>query len=79
MGGLGIFSTSVVINYAFLASRLQIGSPQAKILANSDLFSSGPAFEWALALFRVFCDSNAFSLNNKPLSPYDEKVGRCLL
>ena len=39
MNGLGIFSAGDIINYAFVASRLQISSLQVGILANSDLTS----------------------------------------
>ena len=70
MGGLGIFAAGDVINYAFLASRLQTSSLQARILANSDLHSLGPTFERALCVFRVDCGSNAFSLNDESAAPH---------
>jgi hypothetical protein len=70
MGGLGIFAAGDVINYAFLASRLQTSSLQARILANSDLHSLGWAFERALGVFRVVCGSNAFSLNDESAAPH---------
>ena len=69
MGGFGIFSAGDVINYAFLASRLQTCLLQAKIL-DCDLSSPGSAFQRALALFRIFCGSNAFCLNDEPVAPY---------
>ena len=65
MGGVGIYSAGDVINYAFLASRLQTSLLQAKILANCDLSSLGSAFERALSLFRDLCGSNAFYLNDE--------------
>ena len=70
MGGFGIYSASDVVNYAFLAYRLQTSSLQAKILSNSVLPSLGPAFEWALSVFYVLYDSNAFSLNDEFVSPH---------
>ena len=70
MGVLGIFLAGDVIDYAFLASRLQIDSLQARILANSDLPSLGLTFERALGVFRVLCGSNAFSLNDKSAAPH---------
>ena len=70
MGGLGIYSAGDVINYAFLAFRLQTDSLQAKILANSDISSLGPSFDRALALFRDLCRPNAFSLQDKPVDPH---------
>ena len=70
IGGLGIYSAGDVVNYAFLASRLQTNSLQAKILANNDLPSLGSAFERALSVFRVLCGSNAFSFNNESAAPH---------
>src|SRR5688572_28031441 len=69
MGGLGIYSVGDVINYAFLASRLQTSLLQAKILAHSDVSSLGSTFERALGLFQVLCGSNAISLNDEPAAP----------
>ena len=70
MVGLGIYSASDVINYVFLASRLQTNSLQAKILANRVISSLGFAFERALGAFRVLCGSNAFSLNHGSAAPH---------
>ena len=70
MGGLGIYSVVDVINYAFLAFRLQTSSLQARILAHSNLPSLGLAFERALGVFRALCGSNAVSLNDESATPY---------
>ena len=56
MGGLGIFLTGDVINYAFLASRLQTNLLQAKILAKRESV--------------VLCGSNALSLNDEFAAPH---------
>ena len=69
MRRLGIFSAGDVINYAFLVSRLQINSLQAKSLANSDLATLGMTFEHALGVFCVLCGSNALSLNDESAAP----------
>ena len=70
MGGLGIYSAGDVINYAFLASRLQTSSLQAKFLAKNDISFLGPTFERAIGLFQVLCGSNVVSLNDEPLAPH---------
>ncbi|GKF78733.1 hypothetical protein Tco_0234301, partial [Tanacetum coccineum] len=52
-GGLGVYSAGDVLNYAFLASRLQSTSLQTKQLRHSDIITSGPAFDNALNAFNT--------------------------
>ena len=44
LGGLGILSAGDIIQYAFLASRMQTSGLQEKILAKTDVVSHGPSF-----------------------------------
>ncbi|GKD08356.1 hypothetical protein Tco_1188041 [Tanacetum coccineum] len=52
-GGLGVYSADDVLNYAFLASRLQYASLQSKLLRHSNIVTSGPAFDNALSAFNA--------------------------
>ncbi|GJY52788.1 hypothetical protein Tco_0444452 [Tanacetum coccineum] len=52
-GGLGVYSTGDVLNYAFLASRLQSASLQTKLLRHYDIVTFGPAFDNALNAFNA--------------------------
>ncbi|GJU29601.1 putative reverse transcriptase domain-containing protein [Tanacetum coccineum] len=47
-GGLGVYSTSDVLKYAFLAFRLQFVDLQSKLLRDSNIVTSEPAFDNAL-------------------------------
>ncbi|GJR91880.1 hypothetical protein Tco_0215891 [Tanacetum coccineum] len=51
--GLGVYSAGDVLNYAFLASRLQSGSLQTKMLRYSGIVTPGLAFEDALCGFNL--------------------------
>ncbi|GJV33534.1 RNA-directed DNA polymerase [Tanacetum coccineum] len=48
---LGVYSTSDVLNYAFIASRLQSAGLQSKLLRDSNIVTFGPAFDNALSTF----------------------------
>nr|GEZ80487.1 hypothetical protein [Tanacetum cinerariifolium] len=50
-GGLGIYSAGDVLNYAFIASRLQSDSLQTKLLRHVSIVASGFTFEEALCVF----------------------------
>ncbi|GKC48715.1 hypothetical protein Tco_1071460, partial [Tanacetum coccineum] len=52
-GGLGIYSAGDVLNYAFLASRLQSAGLQTKLLRHSDIKTSGSTFDNALSAFNT--------------------------
>lgn len=69
MGGLSIYSTSDVINYAFIASRLPTSSLQAKMLTNCDVSFPSPTFERVIGLFWFLCSSNVLFLNDEPHAP----------
>ncbi|GKA11029.1 hypothetical protein Tco_0690462 [Tanacetum coccineum] len=59
-GGLGVYSAGDVLNYAFLASRLQSASLQTKLLQHSGIVAFGPAFEDSL------CGFNKIDLLSNP-------------
>ncbi|KAL6546855.1 hypothetical protein OROMI_022576 [Orobanche minor] len=61
LGGLGIYTTMDVRQYAFIASRLQSGGLQAKLLGPSGITSFGPAFDGALFLFNETTGSDILS------------------
>ncbi|KAL5713679.1 hypothetical protein ACHQM5_015733 [Ranunculus cassubicifolius] len=56
-GGLGVISAADVMNYAFIASRLQSKELQGKILANAGInhSSMGSSFSKALASYAQVC------------------------
>nr|GEZ97617.1 hypothetical protein [Tanacetum cinerariifolium] len=56
LGGLGILSTGDIIQYAFLASRLQTNDLQAKILMKTGIDSHGFSFQCALDVFNTTCN-----------------------
>nr|GFA34822.1 hypothetical protein [Tanacetum cinerariifolium] len=51
--GLGVYSASDVLNYAFLASRLQFVGLQTKLLWHTGIVSLGPIFDDALSVFNT--------------------------
>ncbi|GJT07813.1 hypothetical protein Tco_0842275 [Tanacetum coccineum] len=57
-GGLGIYSAGDVLNYAFIASRLQSDTLQTKLLRHVGIVASGSTFDEALCVF-----NNAFGKN----------------
>ncbi|GJX42243.1 hypothetical protein Tco_0257233, partial [Tanacetum coccineum] len=50
-GGLGIYSAGDVLNYAFIASRLQSDTLQTKLLRHVGIIASGSTFDEALCVF----------------------------
>ncbi|GKA36384.1 hypothetical protein Tco_0722875 [Tanacetum coccineum] len=50
-GGLGVYSISDVLSYAFIASRLEFAGLQSKLLRDSNIVTFGPAFDNALSTF----------------------------
>ncbi|GJW54575.1 putative reverse transcriptase domain-containing protein [Tanacetum coccineum] len=85
--GLGVYSTGDVLNYAFLASRLQSTSLQTKQLRHSDIITSGPAFDNALNAFNTKIEidilSNPSELRVVPISGLGQTMNgrtyRCVL
>ncbi|GKA33660.1 hypothetical protein Tco_0720089 [Tanacetum coccineum] len=57
-GGLGVYSASDVLNYAFLAPRLQSAGLQTKLFRHSDIVTSGSAFYNAFSTFNVKIEIN---------------------
>lgn len=51
--GGGVYSAGDVLNYAFLASRLQSASLQTKLHRHSSIVISGPSFDDALCAFNA--------------------------
>ncbi|GJX18224.1 reverse transcriptase domain-containing protein [Tanacetum coccineum] len=60
-GGLGVYSAGDVLNYAFLASRLQSASLQTKLLRHSGIVASGTTFDDALCLFNTKMETDLLS------------------
>nr|GEY65835.1 hypothetical protein [Tanacetum cinerariifolium] len=52
-GGLGVYCAGDVLNYAFLASRLQSASLQTKVLLHFGIVTSGLAFSASLCAFNT--------------------------
>nr|GEU76360.1 hypothetical protein [Tanacetum cinerariifolium] len=52
-GGIGVYSAGDVLNYAFLASRLQSAALQTKILRHVGIVASGSTFDDALCVFNT--------------------------
>ncbi|GKE46078.1 hypothetical protein Tco_1477336, partial [Tanacetum coccineum] len=50
-GGLGIYSAGDVLNYAFIASRLQSATLQTKLLRDVGIVAPGSTFDDALCVF----------------------------
>ncbi|GKG49267.1 hypothetical protein Tco_0515719, partial [Tanacetum coccineum] len=57
-GGLGVYSTGDVLNYAFLASRLQSVGLQTKLLWHTGIVSHGSIFDDALSVFNTSMKTN---------------------
>ncbi|GJT05704.1 putative reverse transcriptase domain-containing protein [Tanacetum coccineum] len=58
-----------VLNYAFLASRLQSASLQTKLLLHSGIVASGPAFNDALCAFNVKMETDLLSNESEIAAP----------
>ncbi|GKC53498.1 hypothetical protein Tco_1076243 [Tanacetum coccineum] len=53
-GGLGIYSAGDVLNYAFIASRLQSATLQTKLLRDVGIVAPGSTFDVALCVFNMY-------------------------
>ncbi|GJX17489.1 hypothetical protein Tco_0218321, partial [Tanacetum coccineum] len=58
-----------VLNYAFLASRLQYVGLQSKLLRHSDIVTYGPAFDNALSAFNVKMEIDLLSNPSEVAAP----------
>ncbi|GKC99133.1 hypothetical protein Tco_1169408 [Tanacetum coccineum] len=68
-GGLGVYSTGDVLNYAFLASRLQSAGLQTKILRYTSIVSPGPIFDEALSVFNTSMETDLLSNPSEIAAP----------
>ncbi|GJS85692.1 hypothetical protein Tco_0752233 [Tanacetum coccineum] len=59
-GGIGVYSAGDVLNYAFLASRLQSADLQTKLLRHTGIVSPGPIFDDALSVFNTTIETDFF-------------------
>nr|GEY76615.1 hypothetical protein [Tanacetum cinerariifolium] len=76
-GGLGVYSADDVLNYAFLASRLQSAALQTKLLRHVDIVASGPTFDDALNIYftRVTKDAiSTFSLSSRQMALWQSQM-----
>ncbi|GJR71342.1 hypothetical protein Tco_0083707 [Tanacetum coccineum] len=72
-GGLGVYSAGDVLNYAFLASRLQSAGFQTKLLCHTGIVSLGPTFDDALFVFNTSMENDLLSnSSSKPCSAYSK-------
>ncbi|GJR84358.1 hypothetical protein Tco_0155143 [Tanacetum coccineum] len=65
-GGLGVYSAGDVLNYAFLASRLQSAGLQTKLLRHTGIVSHGPIFDDALSVFNASIETDLLSKDSCP-------------
>ncbi|GJY00334.1 hypothetical protein Tco_0357352, partial [Tanacetum coccineum] len=56
--GLGVYSACNVLNYAFLASRMQSVGFQTKLLRPTGIVASGPTLDYALYVFNTSIEIN---------------------
>ncbi|GKD77186.1 hypothetical protein Tco_1339807 [Tanacetum coccineum] len=68
-GRLGVYCASDVLNYAFLASRLQSTSLQTKLLRHSGIVASGSAFNDAMCAFNTKMETNLLSNASEITAP----------
>ena len=69
LGGLGILSAGDIIQYAFLASRMQTSDLQEKILAKTGIATHGPSFQHALDKFNATCNTDFLNATGGALAP----------
>ncbi|GKE45185.1 hypothetical protein Tco_1472469 [Tanacetum coccineum] len=69
LGGLGVYSTSDVLNYTFLASRLQSADLQTKLIRHTGIVSPGPIFDDALSVFNTSMEIDLLSNPSEIAAP----------
>ncbi|GKB07222.1 hypothetical protein Tco_0835506 [Tanacetum coccineum] len=78
LGGLGILSAGDIIQYAFLASRLQSSTLQTKILVKTGIESQGSSFKHALDVFNTICNIDVLSVTGCTSAPHMMKsLAKC--
>ncbi|GJW82470.1 hypothetical protein Tco_0146445 [Tanacetum coccineum] len=68
-GGLGVYSTSDVLNYAFIPSRLQSTALQTKLLRHVGIVTSGSTFDDALCVFNNAMEIDFLSTPSEVAAP----------
>ncbi|GKB92251.1 hypothetical protein Tco_0964523 [Tanacetum coccineum] len=68
-GGLGVYFAGDVLNYAFLASRLQCAGLQTKLLRHTSIVSPGPIFDDALFVFNTSMEIDLLSNPSEIAAP----------
>ena len=69
LGGLGILSAGDIIQYAFLASRLQTSDLQERILTKTGIVSRGLSFQHALDIFNATCNTDFLNVTGGASAP----------
>ncbi|GKA11986.1 putative reverse transcriptase domain-containing protein [Tanacetum coccineum] len=67
--GLGVYFAGDVLNYAFLASRLQSAGLQTKLLRHTGIVSPGPNFDDALSVFNISMETDLLSSPSEIVAP----------
>ncbi|GJY71317.1 hypothetical protein Tco_0475020 [Tanacetum coccineum] len=75
-GGLGVYSAGDVLNYAFIASRLQSAALQTKLLRYVGIVATGPTFDDALCVFNSAMEIDFLSNPSESHAPNPEENGR---
>ncbi|GKD18350.1 hypothetical protein Tco_1207508 [Tanacetum coccineum] len=68
-GGLGVYSAGDVLNYAFIASRLQSAALQTKLLRHVGIVAYGSTFDDALSVFNTSMEIDYLSNPSKIVAP----------
>jgi hypothetical protein len=69
LGGLGILSAGDIIQYAFLASRMQTNDLQDKILTKTGIVTHGPLSQHALDIFNTTCNTDSLTVTGGTSAP----------
>ncbi|GKB64682.1 putative reverse transcriptase domain-containing protein [Tanacetum coccineum] len=76
-GGLGVYYAGDVLNYAFLAYRLQSADLQTKLLRHTGIVSLGPTFDDALSVFNTSMKTDLLSNSRIPLFSGSKPCSAC--
>ncbi|GJZ46361.1 hypothetical protein Tco_0593957 [Tanacetum coccineum] len=68
-GGFGVYCAGDVLNYAFLASRLQSAGLQTKLLRHTGIVSPGPIFDDALSVFNISMETDLLCNPSEIVAP----------
>ncbi|GKA54087.1 hypothetical protein Tco_0753036 [Tanacetum coccineum] len=75
-GGIGVYSVGDVLNYVFLASRLQSAGLQTKLLRHTGIVSPEPIFDDALSVFNTSMETDLLSNPSIPLFSVSKPCSR---